>query len=555
MFETFTYNTSGTVATHTDYNGQTTTFTYDIDGRQTSITYADGHQTSFTYTASGKRATVTDAHGTTTYTYDIVDRVIRVVSPEGTIGYTYDSAGHRAGLTTAAGTTSYAYDKRGYLTSVTGPDGGVTTYAYNSTGELTRSSLPNGVVTKYTYDAKNQLIGVENDGPSGVVLSGFAYTISAAGYRQSEVDSNGRSVAYSYDVDHHLIEEKVIDPTLGNSDTRYTYDASGNRLTEIGANGTITYTYDANGRLISDGATTYAYDANGSMIGRTTGSQATTYIYNAQDQLVQVKNSNDISTYGYDSAGTRTSETINGIGTTYLVDETAPNSQVLAELDPAGHVVASYVIGQALISEDRGGAISYYLYDGRATTRQLTNQDGTVTDSYAYDAFGNVLGHTGPTTNLFLYPATQLDPFTGLYYLKAATTTPPRVDSPRWIPSVVASSLPGTLNQYSYAQQDPVNMIDPSGHFGIFLAGAIFSAEFALQSVVTALLPLIHSLVNFSLVSKGVGKKDPALVAGLDAGFSVGSLATFGYGGSIEGFTSKSPVTFTFILHPGRASG
>jgi len=49
---------------------------------------------------------------------------------------------------------------------------------------------------------------------------------------------------------------------------------------------------------------------------------------------------------------------------------------------------------------DRGGAY-YYVCDGLGSVRALTNASGTVTDTYAYDAFGNTTHGLGSSPNVF----------------------------------------------------------------------------------------------------------------------------------------------------------
>jgi len=62
---------------------------------------------------------------------------------------------------------------------------------------------------------------------------------------------------------------------------------------------------------------------------------------------------------------------------------------------------------------------SYYHYDGQLSTRQLTDGSQTVTDTYTYDAFGNLLNRSGATENDYLYTGEQYDPNIGFYYLRA----------------------------------------------------------------------------------------------------------------------------------------
>jgi YD repeat-containing protein len=51
--------------------------------------------------------------------------------------------------------------------------------------------------------------------------------------------------------------------------------------------------------------------------------------------------------------------------------------------------------------------VHYYGYDAHSGVRLLTDASGMVTDTWDYDAFGNVLSRTGTTANAFLYRGEQ----------------------------------------------------------------------------------------------------------------------------------------------------
>lgn len=49
---------------------------------------------------------------------------------------------------------------------------------------------------------------------------------------------------------------------------------------------------------------------------------------------------------------------------------------------------------------------------------------GTVTDTYTYDAFGNLIAQTGTTPNDYLYSGERFDANSGFYYLRARYMNP-----------------------------------------------------------------------------------------------------------------------------------
>ncbi|MDO5577314.1 MAG: RHS repeat-associated core domain-containing protein, partial [Fibrobacter sp.] len=95
----------------------------------------------------------------------------------------------------------------------------------------------------------------------------------------------------------------------------------------------------------------------------------------------------------------------------------------------------------------------------------LCDDEGTVTDRYTYDAFGNLTEKIGLTENSYLYCGEQYDSFTGLYYLRArymSPTTGTFITMDEYAGSVFE---PVSLHKYLYANANPVMYCDPSGYF------------------------------------------------------------------------------------------
>ncbi|HEY3039666.1 MAG TPA: RHS repeat-associated core domain-containing protein [Pyrinomonadaceae bacterium] len=469
MFETYAYNAVGSLTSKTDFNGKLTAYSYDTLNRPTSKTppSTSGEQAvTFTYKPTGKRATMSDASGATTYTYDSRDRLTTKATPQGALIYTYDAAGNVLSVRSSnvSGTSvDYTYDALNRLASVTDNhlSAGTNTYSYDLNDNLIGEVSANGVQSTLAFDAVDNLTSLTVS-KSGTTLAGFAYTLSPTGQRRSVVESNGRSVSYSYDALLRLTNESIAGDAnpASNGAINYSLDAVGNRLARtstLSALPSTSSTYDANDRLASD-----SYDASGN----TTSASGNAYAYNFENRIKSV-NSGAV-TITYDGDGNRVAKTTGGVTTKYLVDELNPTgyAQVLEEVT-GGAVQRRYTYGNSLVSQNQlvagDWAASFYGADAHGSTRLLTDVTGSITDAYTYDAFGNLIAQAGATPNSYLYNAEQFEGDLGSYYLRERHYQP---QSGRFLTRDPFSGFinePRTLHKYGYVGADPVNLIDPSG--------------------------------------------------------------------------------------------
>jgi RHS repeat-associated protein len=364
---------SRSIALGYNAHGQVTS----IDGPRTDVADVTtvSYYTCATGSACGQIQSVTNALGqTTTYdSYDADGRVLSITDPNGL-------------------RTMYTYDLRGRVATVAqnAPDGTsrLTRYGYDVAGNVTSVILPTGLALGYTYDAALKLRRV---------------TDSLGNYIDYDYDLKGnRTRAYSYDPSGTLVRavdlaydarNRVSQLNTGGSITRQVWDAVGNltRVTDpntVAANGTAAtaHTYDRLDRLIKTvdllaGNTLYAYDVG--------------------DRLKQVTAPNNaVTAYAYDDLGNLLSETSPDRGTTTYTYDPAGNLKTAT--DARGITVSyGYDALNRVTSVDYPGTDEdiAYTYDSGAgcaygTGRLCEVTDGSGTQRYGYDAFGNVLTHT-----------------------------------------------------------------------------------------------------------------------------------------------------------------
>jgi len=473
MSESYAYDAVGNVLMNVDFNGQTTTFSYDSMNRpiqkQPDLVFGQS-PIAFAYYHTGLRSNMTDATGTTTYTYDGRDRLLTKETPFGTLTYSYQSSCCNGQLVSIQSSNpngvslAYEWDALGRLSTVSDAQLGVVTYGYDAVGNVASYSCPNGVTNIYQYSALNRLTNLTASTVSGVLAS-YTYRLGASGNRTNVVEHSGRTVVYQYDVLYRLTNEVISADTAGpNGSISYTYDAVGNRLSvasTVAGVTTTTYSYNENDWLSGD-----QYDANGNTTNSTFGAD----YYDFENRLT---NRNNTVTYLHDGDGNRVGKSENGTNTFFLVDTLNPTgyAQVVEELRSVDggstNVVRTYVYAHDRIAQRQliteSWVVSLYGYDGHGSVRFLSDANGTVTNTYTYDAFAILIFSSGATPNNYLYTGEQFDPNIRFYYLRSRYMNP--VTARFWTRDSFAGYLfdPATLHKYAYAEMNPVNRRDPTG--------------------------------------------------------------------------------------------
>jgi RHS repeat-associated protein len=568
QIETYAYNIGGLLTNKTDFNGYVTTYQYDLMNRllaKVPDPRRGEPAVTFGYNTLGLRTNMTDASGATSYSYDERNRLVQktkswaATSFSLSLSYGYDANGNVTNIVSSnpnGSDVSYEYDALNRLSAVNDAKVGRTAYSYDDVGNLQGYTYPNGVHSAYEYDSLNRLTNLAST-KLLTPIAQYAYTVGASGNRLTAAETFSGSAMnshpstinriYAYDDIYRLTSESIGGTSYTSSTTlNYSYDPVGNRLSRGVANLPLlpqSFTFDANDRLNSD-----SYDANGNTLFATGFNQTQPDRYDSENRLIIRQTPTNTVEIKYDGDGNRVSKKITSGGTTtityYVVDELNPSgyAQVLEEhtsinYQPPG-IHRVYTYGHSLISQDRldnaSWATSFYGYDGHNSVHYLTDPNGFVTDTYDYDAFGNLIARTGDTPNDYLFTGEQYDSDLGLYYLRARYHN---ADTGRfWTQDSFEGfgSDPASLHKYTYCANNPVNCYDPSGHITlgeIGTAAAIGAGTtVAVNAIASAVYAKMYGLAFGEMYGLGDLASDATEgavygVAGLGIGKGIGVAA------------------------------
>jgi RHS repeat-associated protein/uncharacterized repeat protein (TIGR01451 family) len=406
----YSYDAVGRRTTSTDERGNVTTYSYDDAGRATTIKNALGNITAYGYDADGRRISVTDAKGNVTRSiFDARGELTTVIYPDTTATkYTYDGVGNQLTVTDQAGQlTTRAYDGLRRLTSVTDALGHVTQYSYDPTNNLTRITDAAGHATSFQYDSLNRR--VLRTLPLGMSESS---TYDAVGNLTAKTDFNSKTTTYSYDALNRLLQ-KTPDSSFKAPPVIFSYTATGDRASMQDASGTTLYTYDNRDRLINEatpeGTLRYTYDVAGNLLtlaSSNTNGASVSYSYDILNRLSDIIDNrllaqgagSAVTTYNYDTVGNLTNYPYpNSVQTSYIYNSVNRIIQTGSSSSRGGVLSNfSYALGatgnRLSVTEQSGRSVNYG-YDAifRLTSEAIASdpagKNGTV--SYAYDAVGN----------------------------------------------------------------------------------------------------------------------------------------------------------------------
>ena len=434
------------------------------------------------------------------------------------IRYTYNEDGNLSKVsypTTKDGiqSLSYIYDENGWLQEIKGElhSKGRTTekvlrsYTYDAYGKVKeikdhRNLLNNSdqaVQKVYTYDSFDRVKEmIYTDLETGKVMESYQYSYDknsnitektqVNNYPKEDSDKVNETKSYTYDTLGRLTKTVTTDHSKDDKTktVTYTYDNVGNRLKEDDGTTTISYIYNGLDQLKTstkekgtavEEVRQYDYDMNGNQtdVKNTKTGENQTYVYDAENRLSQVSVTKDgktsvIQQNIYNGEGQRIQKVDGDEMTNYYYQD----GIAAYTTDADGNQNSQNLIGtegNVLATERfKGDDTQYYLYnkDIQGSTTSLAKEDGSADATYQYTDFGETIIHgDDQAKNEVCYTGGIYDQSTGLYYLNARYYDPE--DGRFMTEDSYRGEImnPETGHLYVYCANNPVNYVDPSGHF------------------------------------------------------------------------------------------
>jgi len=397
----FGYDSSYRIVKITDPAGGATLYGYGARSNLTSVTYPDGKQRQYLYNEPTQTGGATLPYNLTgivdengarfaTFAYDSFGRAIKTthnVAGGGEVNrytLTYDVPGGQTTIVDPLGTAR----PNGWQTilgvvkqiaetqpEASGTGMASTAIGHDANGNVASRTDFNGNRTNYTYDLARNLETSRTEGLT-----------SAGGTRPQT-----RTITTEWHAMFRL-PTRIAEPLRL---TTNVYDPDGS---QCGARGALC---SRSIRATSDAAGAQGFSAMPAGAPRTW-----TYTYNANGQVLTVNGPrndvSDITTRTYDTQGNVASIT-NAAG--HVTNITAYNAhgQPRTIVDPNGMTTTlGYDARQRLTSRNSGGEVTSYDYDGAGQLTKVTLPDGSYL-SYSYDAAHRLTGMSDNLGNSIAY--------------------------------------------------------------------------------------------------------------------------------------------------------
>jgi RHS repeat-associated protein len=403
--ESYEYNSFNDVTKYTNGRGHATVYEYNASGNLVKVTDPLNNSTSYAPNTAGQVTSVTTpSNVTTTYGYNGYGNLNLVSVPGvGSSSMIYDDASRLSSSTNFSGqTTTYLYDNNDNMKRETNALSYQTNSAYDANDNLSSITNAKGVPTTMTYDFYDRLASIGFEGANK------NYTYYDDGSVKTFHDPNGHVFTYTYDAAGRIVTDGYA---------TFTYDATTGNLQSIAKEGkTIAYGYDGLNRIstvsysdFGGNTVTYTYDNNDNLASmKYPGNKTVTYTYDASNRLTQVNDWNGATTvYTYRPDGQLLTMTCpNSVKCTYSFDNAGRMTGAEYKRNGgSGSTIASYTftldnLGNHLQEQITEPYPAYPAIPNLTNNYTYSNANRIQTAggvSFGYDNNGNTLSKTGYT--------------------------------------------------------------------------------------------------------------------------------------------------------------
>jgi RHS repeat-associated protein len=498
----FKWTTFDELEEEQEANGFVTRYQRDILGRIQNARDHDG-TTEFCWDTAlhgiGKIGRTRSAdHVTTQYEYDplgkIKTSVVTVGRNKYAFGMSYDPFGRLETVTYpgVSGQPPFVirqeYTRTGFLKRVVNATTGSLFWqinAQNERGQTTNETFGNGLTTERTFDNRGFLRTVTTSGNAATQqhLTYEYYPTGSLHWRNNLLSGSTVAEEFHYDPLDRLQEWAVTEQTNGAKnpisllDQTFDYDDFGNirqRVTTSGSVPTLTYQYGQNGAgphaVTQINSDVYQYDSAGNQV---TGPNRRIR-YKAFGLPSNIKTSGSTFSFLYDASHQRVlKQGSNGDTTVYI------NGLYEHRLESGKATDVFYVLGggrviaQQQYARPPTGNKLFYLHDDHLVSTNTVTENGNPagTLSANYEPFGQLVDSSNPANALpqgldsvkRQFTGQSVDSDLGLIDMKGRIYDPNMSHFLTPDPQIQDFSRSESLNRYSYAWNNPLKWVDPSG--------------------------------------------------------------------------------------------
>jgi len=438
LYWTYSYDSSNRLISATNPASATRQYLYEntsFPTALTGLTDEDGNRwLTVAYNSSGWATSAQHAGGADLtaidYTYYAGYGVVSVTNPLGAqIWHLFQAVdGSARDAQTAIvcwscyfpwGTAANVYDANGNLTSAQDYDSETTTRSFDTTRNLetqrvtadgqtittawspsfrlpTQISDPAHVYT-FGYDGSGDLLTLSVAAAGGGSASQWSWTYNAGGLPATATDPDGDTTTFYYDPSGNM---DGVRNALGQTTQITSHDVNGRPTAILDPNGVTTqltwnFRGQLTGRTVGSQATTFSYDAAGNLVRRTNPDGS--YLIYGYDQAHRLGSITDATggaiQLNRDAMGNVTARTVvNAAGTTVWSHSWSYDGLGRLSYDTgANYDTSSYfsdLMGNLLFSFDPNWNQTNYTYDAGYRMTSATN--GNIANAFNYDAVGRL---------------------------------------------------------------------------------------------------------------------------------------------------------------------